>query len=221
MYCPKCGREIALAEAKFCIKCGQPLSITISPTPTSEPLDSATPVLEKNQELPPKLPPIGKVGEAGFSFVREAWRGELPLGIVFWGYGLGIYIVYIVFIGILMPVLPKSLSLVALAAIFLIFPYTVWILVSIWRCAKNSSPTWKSLARFYVVMAVLGTFVNIALKIPEYQKYTASAHLAQTQENVGKAPSLNEGIQKLRAAGFTEKEIEDWIQTQKESGIAK
>ena len=60
MFCPKCGTEIAFADAKFCTKCGQPLTIT--PTPTSAPLASAIPVLGKNQELPPKPSAIGEEG---------------------------------------------------------------------------------------------------------------------------------------------------------------
>lgn len=60
MYCPKCGTEIALAEAKFCIKCGQPLSITS--TPENEPFAQATPVFEKTHESQPKPPIIGEEG---------------------------------------------------------------------------------------------------------------------------------------------------------------
>ena len=60
MYCTKCGTEITSADAKFCMKCGQPLAIT--PTPASDPLVSATPVPGRNKESPPKPPTIGEEG---------------------------------------------------------------------------------------------------------------------------------------------------------------
>lgn len=94
-----------------------------------------------------------------FDFVRDNWRGETPLWIVYWFYGvlgsfaLGGIIAMAATSGWLGPA-GTTLALLAGAA------YTAWILVSVWRCADNivgeplgiSRETWAVLARSLTVV---------------------------------------------------------------------
>lgn len=84
----------------------------------------------------------------------RAWRGEMLLTGVFWGYG--------VFASCVLAVLhATALELRQLlfqqALIFLSALYTLWILVAIWRCAANAAPFWGTVARWLTVAWGLNT----------------------------------------------------------------
>jgi hypothetical protein len=113
-------------------------------------------------------------GEAGLSeaqslleqvFASEirAWRGEAALGPLFWGKGVGVSLLLIVFHASLMwqgLALVQQLSLMAIAA------YTVWILVAVWRCAGRADPNWGTLARWLTVAwAANATLVLLFLQL--------------------------------------------------------
>jgi len=79
----------------------------------------------------------------------RAWRGEKPLWIVFWIYGVAtstlIAVLYAVTLYNGRNVL-RQILLLCFAA------YTAWILVSVWRCAGNTQKQlWGLLARFLTV----------------------------------------------------------------------
>ena len=80
-----------------------------------------------------------------FAAEIRAWRGEQPLSKVFWGYGVvtsGALIAFYV-IGFYVDRIALRQVLVFCFAF-----YTVWILVSVWRCANNTRERlWSLLAR--------------------------------------------------------------------------
>ncbi len=79
----------------------------------------------------------------------SAWRGQLPLGRVFWLYGVAISSALIAVY--LFAFLADAVALRQILVLCFI-PYTVWILVSIWRCSNNvREQFWRMLARFLTV----------------------------------------------------------------------
>ena len=99
----------------------------------------------------------------------RAWRGQMSLPIVFWGYGVA-----------------TSLALAALHAkalvaeqiaiqqvlILISATYTIWILFAIWRCAPNAIQFWGTLARWSAVTWGLNTaFVLFFLQIELILRY--------------------------------------------------
>lgn len=79
---------------------------------------------------------------AFFSTELRAWHGAEPLGKVFWGYGVLASTVLALFY--LLAVNENRLALQQ-ALLIVLFAYTAWILVAIWRCAEGSF--WGGLAR--------------------------------------------------------------------------
>ena len=101
-----------------------------------------------------------KVAEFAADFFAaeiRAWHGEEPLWKVFWVYGVAtsstIVAVYIVaFYDGRMAL--RQVLLPCFAA------YTAWILVSVWRCASNTSEKlWGTLARFLTVAWAANTIL--------------------------------------------------------------
>lgn len=43
----------------------------------------------------------------------------------------------------------------------LMLAYSIWLAVAIWRCARNSKPIWRVLARFFQVLFVLGSAYGV------------------------------------------------------------
>ena len=70
------------------------------------------------------------------NFVASCWRGDGPLWLVFWIYGV---LLSTIVTGLFLALLATEDSIPGLEQfLFVAFiPYTVWILVSIWRCAFN------------------------------------------------------------------------------------
>lgn len=114
-------------------------------------------------------------------FIMEAWRGRKSLALVFWGYFLGFQIAFIIFVLTVLPLFPKPSSAPAAAITTIAFSlfvlsYIVWIYVSMWRCAANSKPVYKIIARIFVVMAVAGTIGKMAVTgIEGYSEYSVAA----------------------------------------------
>lgn len=79
----------------------------------------------------------------------SAWRGQQPLWKVFWLYGVGVSGVLIA--TYLLAFLADAVALRQILVLCFV-PYTVWILVSIWRCSNNAREQfWRMLARFLTV----------------------------------------------------------------------
>jgi hypothetical protein len=78
----------------------------------------------------------------------RAWRGQMALPVVFWGYGVAASLVFAILHATALDAgqlaLQQSLILISAA-------YTVWILVAIWRCAPNADPFWGTLAKWLTV----------------------------------------------------------------------
>ena len=84
----------------------------------------------------------------------RAWRGEMPLAVVFWGHGVLASCVLAVLHA---RTLDRGQLLFQQALIFLSVLYTWWILFVIWRCAENAAPFWGTMARWLTVAWGLNT----------------------------------------------------------------
>lgn len=95
-----------------------------------------------------------------FATEIRSWRGEEPLWKVFWGYG-------IVASGILAAFYAIAIyaDRVALQQVLLLgfAAYTVWILVSVWRCAKNTQERFWSLLARLLTVAWAGNVVMVLI----------------------------------------------------------
>jgi hypothetical protein len=117
---------------------------------------------------------IAEFGAAFFAAELRAWRGKQPLWKVFWIYGVATSDVLIAFY-----VAAFYVDRVALRQVLLLCfaPYTAWILVSVWRCAHNTTEQfWGMVARFLTVAwacnAVLVIiFVQLNLITNYYLRY--------------------------------------------------
>lgn len=100
----------------------------------------------------------------------RSWRGEQPLWMVFWGYGvlasvsltmLYAFSLYLGRIGLQQ------------ALLFCIGGYTFWLLVSLWRCSKPAmNSIWGVLARRLVVAWAINTILILTfLQIDLVGKY--------------------------------------------------
>jgi len=105
-----------------------------------------------------------------FATEIRSWRGEEPLWKVFWGYG-------VVTSGILTAIYAAAIYNVYVAlqqALLLCFAaYTIWILISVWRCAGNTQERfWGLLARFLTVAWAGNTIMVLTfLQIDLAMKY--------------------------------------------------
>lgn len=84
-----------------------------------------------------------------FAAERQSWHGETPLWKAFWVYGVVgttfIAAIYLAAIYIGNLALQQSLLLCFAA-------YSIWMLVSVWKCAQNTREQfWTLLARFLTV----------------------------------------------------------------------
>lgn len=99
----------------------------------------------------------------------RAWQGRMALPVVFWGYGVAMCMVLAVLHAASLDAdqLVFQQVLIAISA-----AYTVWILVSIWRCAPNASMFWGTLARWLTVTWGLNTtFVLVFLQLELMLRY--------------------------------------------------
>ena len=79
---------------------------------------------------------------AFFSTELRAWHGAEPLWKVFWGYG--VFASAVLALLYLLAINEQRVGAQQALLIFML-AYTIWILVSIWRCAAGSD--WGGLAR--------------------------------------------------------------------------
>ncbi len=80
--------------------------------------------------------------------IKRAWKGEEKLWKVFWLYG--------VLAGIVLNLLLTVLIGNPLLAKLILLPYSVWVLVSLWRCAWNAGAKfWGVIARILVVINII------------------------------------------------------------------
>ena len=105
----------------------------------------------RTSRLPPQQShrsPLARIVAAFFEPELRAWQGAAPLGRVFWGSGVSVSAVFATLYVLAIyegRVVARQLMLMCFAA------YTLWILVSVWRCAATADPFWGLLARWLTV----------------------------------------------------------------------
>lgn len=93
----------------------------------------------------------------------RAWYGLLPLWIVFWGYGV---LASAILITLYVIALGEHQRDVQQALLILFALYTLWILVSVWRCSENSGPHLRLLSRCLTISwAVNAVMVMLFLEL--------------------------------------------------------
>ncbi len=115
------------------------------------------------------VPKTHAIFSSFFASELRAWRGQMPLPVVFWGYGVATSLV----LGILHATALDAGQLFFQQALILIsVAYTIWILVAIWRCAVSEGTFWSVLARWLTVTWGLNTaFVLLFLQIDLLARY--------------------------------------------------
>lgn len=79
----------------------------------------------------------------------RAWRGEMALAKVYWGYGVGVSCL----LGLLLlEALREGRALLEQGLLVILGFYTIWILVAVWRCAAHARPGWRMFARLSTVV---------------------------------------------------------------------
>lgn len=100
-----------------------------------------------------------------FETELQAWRGLEPLWKAFWCYGVLASSVLIGLYGIAV----AQQEIAMQQALLIVFAaYTVWIIVSVWRCAEASEYVWRTLARGLTIAwagnaALVVTFLQLDL----------------------------------------------------------
>ncbi len=92
--------------------------------------------------------------KAFFEAPLRTWRGQVPLGIVFWGYGVGASSVIAVLYATVL--ISEELALQQVLNTLSLL-YTIWILVAIWRSSSNTASFWVDLARWLTVAWALNS----------------------------------------------------------------
>lgn len=78
--------------------------------------------------------------------LRTYWRGDGPLWKVFWVWGVaGSWILAALFLAAVLAIGISWALYIATGVIMI--AYTIWILVSVWRCAVNVEEHWGVIAR--------------------------------------------------------------------------
>lgn len=86
----------------------------------------------------------------------RAWRGEMPLWKVYWGYGVfASALLALLFLEAMREHRPW-LQQAILAALAL---YTGWILIAVWRCAAKEKAHWRFFARLSTVVWACNTIL--------------------------------------------------------------
>lgn len=92
---------------------------------------------------------VAKFAADFFAAEIRAWRGEEPLWKVFWVYGVATSVMIVALYAVTFydgRIALRQVLLLCLAA------YTAWVLVSVWRCARNTKNIfWSTLACFLTV----------------------------------------------------------------------
>jgi len=92
------------------------------------------------------------------------WRGERPLGRLFWVYGVAASSVLYAILAI---GLATSNTILQQAMLPVLAIYTLWIVVSVWRCAPNAeNELHQILARYLTVAwAINSALILVALEL--------------------------------------------------------
>lgn len=79
----------------------------------------------------------------------RAWRGQMALWKVYWGYGVFASVLLAL---LLIEAMREHRPWLQQGALIALALYTFWILVAVWRCAANASAHWRFLARLSTIV---------------------------------------------------------------------
>lgn len=99
----------------------------------------------------------GDPSASAWTFLRSRWRGEVPLGIVFWRDMIGVgTAVNILFAMIALLLLAAEVDTpVVLLVYFAPVPWNLFLFLSVWRSASNTGGQHASLAKAIAAVWVL------------------------------------------------------------------
>jgi hypothetical protein len=79
----------------------------------------------------------------------RAWRGQMTLWKVYWGYGV---LTSVILALLLLEALHEEKLWMQQTLLVALALYTAWILISVWRCAERARPHWRLFARLSTVV---------------------------------------------------------------------
>ncbi|MBN8606711.1 MAG: hypothetical protein J0L81_07320 [Caulobacterales bacterium] len=79
----------------------------------------------------------------------RAWRGQMTLWKVYWGYGV---LTSGALALLLLEALRQQKLWIEQALLVAFALYTAWILIAVWRCAEHARPQWRLFARLSTVV---------------------------------------------------------------------
>lgn len=98
----------------------------------------------------------------GNIFAR-AWQGRASLATAFWI----IWFLFSIILGFIIIIILSAIDpnfnfmFQNYKTNAILFPYTLFAAVCVWRCGKNSVGIWRILSRIIMVLAVVGGLLNI------------------------------------------------------------
>ena len=101
---------------------------------------------------------------------RDSWQGKASLAKAFWlvyfVFGIIINLIVLALLSATMPGFNYEANSNLLMSI--VFPYTLFSAICVWRCGKNSYILWNVLAKVVVVLALLGGLLALIHVIRGY-----------------------------------------------------
>lgn len=79
----------------------------------------------------------------------RAWRGQMTLWKVYWGYGV---LTSVILALLLLEALQEQKLGMEQTLLVALALYTAWILISVWRCAERARQHWRLFARLSTVV---------------------------------------------------------------------
>src|SRR5690349_19487594 len=95
---------------------------------------------------------------------KKAWNGQLSLAKAFWLIYVVVGIILGLIVSLVLSMMVANYNYQAYSSMIgaIVFPYTLFSAICVWRCGKNSSKVWDILSKIVVVLGVLGGIYNIA-----------------------------------------------------------
>lgn len=97
----------------------------------------------------------------------RAWKGQASLAAAFWLIHVLFGIILAIVVAIIMSFFvvdffrPEVYPLYTYLMMAIVFPYTLFSAICVWRCGKNSSMIWSVLARILVVLSVISGVISV------------------------------------------------------------
>jgi hypothetical protein len=131
--------------------------------------------------------------------IVEAWKGQRPLWKVFWLYYFAGAVVVLGVVGGILglaSLMPSIIGLwMKLFAVAFLVAWKVWALVSIWRCAGNSSgSSYKYLARGYAVLFLLILPLTVYDNMEKFREFRLRGYEAVVRAQLRNAAVAEEAF---------------------------